>query len=666
MTRIVHCPGCKELLVEPTAGVTIYQCGNCLTVLIAKHARSSLAVAADQNQNNAAAAAAAAKASTPSPPPPPPPLYKHRERQPIAIPNPSPLPGNPLDASASPLYTPRNGIGSGSGRMSSAAAPAPAPAAIDEDNSLLLQDMRKLAREAFPAQVQAPEDGKNATTRLASSNGSSAGNGGRMTRQELDEFTFPRQARDLDAMSDYHSTLEELDSSAQSDDLRRKSCVHDLHPVEAPTSTAATETGEDLRCNAAARRSRNSSSSSDALGGHEEDHHLAMVAVTPGPAGNKKKRAYPPLNSPYVVCQHCDKLLEVPRSLPPSKTSVQKLRCGACHSISKFALADVEHERKQQPGIVPVDSFDRSSGGSTMKNASGIDHNRKMDMVAMMMSSSSSPVPGSAPASYHAAHFHLQKRITDNITSNSKGYESAPEFHHGASASTPSSHARTISAGSSSTVPLAPCLHELFGYESPSQFLKVADNKSTRSSTKSSSETSPKPKAGGGGIKALLLKSIQEISKLHFQQQHYSVVTINGATIPDELVRKAEELAGPIHPGNYWYDYRAGFWGVMGGPCIGIVPPCIEEFKHPAMPVNCAGGKTGVVINGRELHQQDLQVLVKRGLPSTPNTSYTIDIDGVVVDLATGNEIRCLGKLAPSIEKRGVGFGMFPLSRGLT
>ncbi|XP_024521394.1 uncharacterized protein LOC9644810 [Selaginella moellendorffii] len=85
----------------------------------------------------------------------------------------------------------------------------------------------------------------------------------------------------------------------------------------------------------------------------------------------------------------------------------------------------------------------------------------------------------------------------------------------------------------------------------------------------------------------------------------------------------------------------------MGGLCIGIIPPCIEEFKHP-------GGKTGVVISGRELHQQDLQVIQAR----LHNRHRWCG--------GTGNEIKCLGKLAPSIEKRGVGFGMFLLSRGLT
>ncbi|URE45396.1 hypothetical protein MUK42_21516 [Musa troglodytarum] len=95
------------------------------------------------------------------------------------------------------------------------------------------------------------------------------------------------------------------------------------------------------------------------------------------------------------------------------------------------------------------------------------------------------------------------------------------------------------------------------------------------------------------------------------------------------------------------YDYRAGFWGVMGHPCLGIIPPFIEEFNYP-MPKNCAGGNTGVLVNGRELHQKDLDLLIGRGLPATRDCSYIIEISGKVWDESSGEEIESLGKLAPT------------------
>ena len=75
--------------------------------------------------------------------------------------------------------------------------------------------------------------------------------------------------------------------------------------------------------------------------------------------------------------------------------------------------------------------------------------------------------------------------------------------------------------------------------------------------------------------------------------------------------------------------------------------PCIEEFNHP-MPEKCAAGNTGVFVNGRELHQKDLDLLVTRGLPAARNRSYIVEISGRVVDEDSGLELDCLGKLAPT------------------
>ncbi|KAJ1688123.1 hypothetical protein LUZ63_019513 [Rhynchospora breviuscula] len=134
-------------------------------------------------------------------------------------------------------------------------------------------------------------------------------------------------------------------------------------------------------------------------------------------------------------------------------------------------------------------------------------------------------------------------------------------------------------------------------------------------------------------------------------------VWVNGRPISDRAVKRAEKKAGPIDPGDYWYDYRAGFWGVMGHQCLGIIPPFIKEFNYP-MPQNCAGGTTGVLVNGRELHQKDQDLLVGRGLPSVSGRSYVIEMSGKVVDEGTGRELRNLGKLAPTIEILKRGFGM--------
>ncbi|XP_073143988.1 uncharacterized protein [Henckelia pumila] len=156
----------------------------------------------------------------------------------------------------------------------------------------------------------------------------------------------------------------------------------------------------------------------------------------------------------------------------------------------------------------------------------------------------------------------------------------------------------------------------------------------------------------------IVKKSFKEFSRSNQNaEKEKADVTINGHRMPNEMIKKAEEVAGPIHPGQYWYDYRAGFWGLMGGPCLGIIPPGIEEFNCP-MPEKCAGGNTGIYVNGRELNQKDLNLLKRRGMPTHKNRSYAIEISGRIIDKDSGEELKSLGKLAPTMEKLRRGFGM--------
>ncbi|KAL6620783.1 hypothetical protein ACP70R_035922 [Stipagrostis hirtigluma subsp. patula] len=153
-----------------------------------------------------------------------------------------------------------------------------------------------------------------------------------------------------------------------------------------------------------------------------------------------------------------------------------------------------------------------------------------------------------------------------------------------------------------------------------------------------------------------LKKGFKDLS-LFNQSVDSAKVSINGHPISERALRKAEKKAGPVGPGSYWYDHRAGFWGVFGRECSGIIPPFIKEFNYP-MPKNCAGGNTGVFVNGRELHQKDFDLLVGRGLPRISGKSYSVEISGNVIDDTTGQKLRGLGKLAPTIEKMKRGFGM--------
>lgn len=165
-------------------------------------------------------------------------------------------------------------------------------------------------------------------------------------------------------------------------------------------------------------------------------------------------------------------------------------------------------------------------------------------------------------------------------------------------------------------------------------------------------------KASESFFAGIVKKSFKEFSRSNQSAEREKAdVTINEHHMPNEMIKKAEEVAGPIHPGQYWYDYRAGFWGLMGGPCLGIIPPGIKEFNHP-MPKKCAGGNTNIYVNGRELNQKDLNLLKRRGMPTDRNRSYAIEISGRIIDKDTGEELKSLGKLAPTMERLQRGYGM--------
>nr|CAB3470564.1 unnamed protein product [Digitaria exilis] len=141
--------------------------------------------------------------------------------------------------------------------------------------------------------------------------------------------------------------------------------------------------------------------------------------------------------------------------------------------------------------------------------------------------------------------------------------------------------------------------------------------------------------------RAEILRMLDEL-RGQVQQSHDVTDRPRGSALTNKAADAPSSFANPDR-----YDYHAGFWGVMGRPCLGMIPPYIPEFNYP-MPKNCGGGNTSVFVNGRELHQKDLDLLVTRGLSDSPGRSYVVENSGKVSDELSGEELYCLGKLAPT------------------
>ncbi len=103
-------------------------------------------------------------------------------------------------------------------------------------------------------------------------------------------------------------------------------------------------------------------------------------------------------------------------------------------------------------------------------------------------------------------------------------------------------------------------------------------------------------------------------------------VFVNGVRLEDATRQALERGYGmPIKPGRYWYDPVSGVWGMEGGPGQGQIQSALP-LGGP-LRRDASKGKTGVIVNGRELHALDVAAL-QRCLTVVPGR-YWLRPDGV-------------------------------------
>lgn len=390
--------------------------------------------------------------------------------------------------------------------------------------------------------------------------------------------------------------------------------------------------------------------------------------------------------APFMTCCSCFELLKLPRKPIVTRKNQQKVRCGACSAIilieleKKGIVVSVPTQLKKvfpEGGATDSCSDDYGNSGYdfhlTDSEPNGFlteqmlnfdDSNERQDPLSSTSSfsqderspdsmisqreisdSADTPAKDDVPIPLPDSHQKDPDKAASNFVVSRCGIGNKSKRNDQEKLILDKSTARQNSV---KDVSIATEMEVSFnGFPNGSDSVEVSE------------EDRPKIKKGSESFFAgLIKKGFKEFSRSSQSMETGRInVFVNGHPIPDRVVKKAEKLAGPIQPGSYWYDYRAGFWGVMGQPCSGIIPPVIEEFDYP-MPEDCAAGNTGVYVNGRELNQKDMDLLAGRGLPTAGDKSYIIEISGRILDEDTGEELDSLGKLAPTVEKAKHGFGM--------
>jgi len=106
-----------------------------------------------------------------------------------------------------------------------------------------------------------------------------------------------------------------------------------------------------------------------------------------------------------------------------------------------------------------------------------------------------------------------------------------------------------------------------------------------------------------------------------------SCVIVNGVELNQSEIQILQAAIGPVYPGSYWYDPRCGAFGLIGGPCRGVLPggPALGGGQ---LARNASGNTgTGVFINGREIHSMDVSALQGMGVTVLPG-SWWVNADG--------------------------------------
>ncbi|KAF5460572.1 hypothetical protein F2P56_020434 [Juglans regia] len=379
--------------------------------------------------------------------------------------------------------------------------------------------------------------------------------------------------------------------------------------------------------------------------------------------------------APFITCYNCFELLKLPRKLKTTEKNRQKLRCGGCSTIIVFEILNkkliisVPEETKQisaeaEDGSEEVlNESDPSSDGcldagnihSCLVDFHNSGHNldlthNRQGPKTLSISSCPEGSPDTVILQGNVSHT-TEQPLKDDLSPK----HSVSKYGQGNNSKRVDQDKEALGRITSrqNSIEDMPVATEL-----DVSFNDYLNTCLSQDSVEASKEKDlPKTNKSSSFFVGFIKKSLREFSTPTQSLDEKLNVSVNGHPIPDHLVKKAEKLAGPIQSGDYWYDPQAGFWGVMGHTCLGIIPPFIEEFNYP-MPTNCAGGNTGVHVNGRELNQKDLDLLVSRGLPPTGDKFYLVEISGRVVDEDSGKELDGLGKLAPTVEKAKHGFGM--------
>lgn len=112
---------------------------------------------------------------------------------------------------------------------------------------------------------------------------------------------------------------------------------------------------------------------------------------------------------------------------------------------------------------------------------------------------------------------------------------------------------------------------------------------------------------------------------IHDAEAQTRSVLVNSVRLSDATVKGLEQkYRVVIQDGDYWYDRVSGAWGLRGGPTVGFTLAGLN--LGGSLRSDASAGNTGVFINGRQLHQNDVVALMQLG--PVYQGRYWVDANG--------------------------------------
>lgn len=312
--------------------------------------------------------------------------------------------------------------------------------------------------------------------------------------------------------------------------------------------------------------------------------------------------------APFLACQNCKELLQLPKKTFTNNAKEKKIRCGACSAliilvvdakkldISVHVEANITCGKEHLPqkknlregssytqvhinqasmnfssedydksgydfqamdrDLVSVSTGQRSSSKSgdirnshsAYSSSSGEVDNLESSPAATEVSNSTdllpakeklSPPPAGSPLEDYFDYsnkFHFVNRLGDANTSGHSELDKATPIK-----STTTREESSTKDGSATEIEISSNEYSNTGTSLDSDEVRKGMQLRANSTAESF-------------FAGIMKKSFRDINKsTSTVEQEKHNITVNGNLIPDRLVKKAEKVAGRIHPGHYWY-----------------------------------------------------------------------------------------------------------------